>query len=782
MGELDNVPSYNIAASGTTLFASTGSGLYVVDASDPSTPRIAALIDSLRFTELASEGSRLYAGGYRGTSILDVSVPAVPSLLGSVDLYGFITPLGDRFLVSSDTLWVVDVSDPRSPGVIGSLGLPGRCHASAATAHYACVATTSEVYDQLDSLLVIDVSDSRHPTLVGILSLPGTTRTVAMANGYAYVGVGAMLTVVDLSDPTSPRIIDELPLSGYIQDLDVSEPLGLVATSGGLATVDLSLPQHPQVVDTIPLLPYYAGFVRLAVSSSRTFVEVTNPGGNCPVCDGYSILRVLEPANGLRPPTLGNIETQGYAWGATAKGSLVFIPADAAGLEIVDVSNLSQPTRLSTLDTPGEAIDVAVGGSLAVIADDPDIAVADVSDPQSPSLLAVLPDLSGARAVALADTVAYVAAGMFGLLAVDVSDPSSPVILASVRTPYYTSDVALSGHYAYVTDRAYGLFVVDIADPRAPRIVGSLDTPGNAMSVAVEGALAFIADDTSVRVVNISVPTSPVFWGSTGTPGSARGIAAAGTHVYVADIYSGLAVIDASTPSAPRLIGGDQGYVRSFGVSVGDHVYLADGSAGIHVFPLDCADVTDVQISGFAARSQADGMLLTWEAPEGQWASFQIERSMQSEAGYARITPGPLLPGTPTRFLDSSIDPGTTYYYRLEAQDRSGGISRSGAISARFDPPPFRTQLRQNRPNPFATQGLTSIVFSLGQESRVRLRIFDPSGREVRDLVDETLPYGEHQAVWDGRDDQGRPLSSGLYFYRLETPGFVSTRKMIKLR
>jgi hypothetical protein len=52
----------------------------------------------------------------------------------------------------------------------------------------------------------------------------------------------------------------------------------------------------------------------------------------------------------------------------------------------------------------------------------------------------------------------------------------------------------------------------------------------------------------------------------------------------------------------------------------------------------------------------------------------------------------------------------------------------------------------------------------------------------VRKLVDATAEAGPHEATWDGLDDRGGAVSSGVYFYRLETPGFAETRKMVLLR
>ena len=74
--------------------------------------------------------------------------------------------------------------------------------------------------------------------------------------------------------------------------------------------------------------------------------------------------------------------------------------------------------------------------------------------------------------------------------------------------------------------------------------------------------------------------------------------------------------------------------------------------------------------------------------------------------------------------------------------------------------------LYPNVPNPFNPE--TVIGFSLAAESRVRLEVFDVLGQRVRILVGGRLPAGEHRVVWDGIDESGARVGSGVYFYRLQ--------------
>lgn len=88
--------------------------------------------------------------------------------------------------------------------------------------------------------------------------------------------------------------------------------------------------------------------------------------------------------------------------------------------------------------------------------------------------------------------------------------------------------------------------------------------------------------------------------------------------------------------------------------------------------------------------------------------------------------------------------------------------------------------LGQCYPNPF--NPATTISFTLGEAVRVRLRIYDVSGRFVRELTDGRREAGLHSEIWDGTDQAGRGVSSGVYFYRLEAGSFIETKKMVLAR
>jgi len=91
-----------------------------------------------------------------------------------------------------------------------------------------------------------------------------------------------------------------------------------------------------------------------------------------------------------------------------------------------------------------------------------------------------------------------------------------------------------------------------------------------------------------------------------------------------------------------------------------------------------------------------------------------------------------------------------------------------------------RTQLEQNAPNPF--NPTTTIRMRLSSPAHAHLELFDVSGRLIRTLVDRPMTAGIHQIRWNGLDNQGREVASGVYFYRLKAGVFEQSRRMIVLR
>jgi flagellar hook assembly protein FlgD len=93
---------------------------------------------------------------------------------------------------------------------------------------------------------------------------------------------------------------------------------------------------------------------------------------------------------------------------------------------------------------------------------------------------------------------------------------------------------------------------------------------------------------------------------------------------------------------------------------------------------------------------------------------------------------------------------------------------------------PYAFSLRQNYPNPF--NPATTIAFTLDNPGFTRVTVYNLLGQRVTDLVSDYLDAGPHAVIWDGRNGRGEAVSSGLYFYAIESGEHFETKKMVMVR
>jgi len=88
--------------------------------------------------------------------------------------------------------------------------------------------------------------------------------------------------------------------------------------------------------------------------------------------------------------------------------------------------------------------------------------------------------------------------------------------------------------------------------------------------------------------------------------------------------------------------------------------------------------------------------------------------------------------------------------------------------------------LEQNYPNPF--NPITTIRYGLPESSPVKLTVYDLAGRKIKTLVDTDKPAGWHSVTWDGTDDSGISVSTGVYLYIIHTKNYTVTKKMLYMK
>jgi len=131
-----------------------------------------------------------------------------------------------------------------------------------------------------------------------------------------------------------------------------------------------------------------------------------------------------------------------------------------------------------------------------------------------------------------------------------------------------------------------------------------------------------------------------------------------------------------------------------------------------------------------------------------------------------------------------------TYYLLVRGYESGDFIAKIGSYVLNFDiitgidninsGIPTAFSLDQNYPNPFNPS--TEIRFSVAKNGKVKLVVYDILGRKVKTLFDKKITAGKYSVTWDGTNYLNQKVTSGVYFYRLETEHFVKTRKMLFLK
>jgi hypothetical protein len=179
------------------------------------------------------------------------------------------------------------------------------------------------------------------------------------------------------------------------------------------------------------------------------------------------------------------------------------------------------------------------------------------------------------------------------------------------------------------------------------------------------------------------------------------------------------------------------------------------------------------------------GLALTWDSnAESDLSRYAIYRGLS--AGFVPAPSNRMASPVDASCFDEEWRWDSGYYYKVSALDVHGNESGYALLSpvdvTGGEPPkaPEASYLSQNYPNPF--NPATRIAFGLSAPGQMSLRIYDVSGRLVRTLMNDERPAGRHEELWDGRDSSGRTVASGIYFCRLKSGNFESTRRMILLK
>jgi hypothetical protein len=732
-----------------------------------------------------------YADYIHGRGGLDLPGPAARDVAIVTDAAGHRIAV-----VAAESLTVfVNIEDLDAPVQVATLPIFA---VSAAALGGSCVALGDAA-----GVSVVDVADASAPAVS--FSVPiagGGDRLSAHASGAGYAvhvaNETAYITFDLFACGAAPGATRSCAIPAAATAVAGKDDLAAVGTAGGLVLVDRTV--DPPVVLSGPTAP--AG--PLGVSAVFPILDgafVDGPSGLYHVAvtpQGFNVYDVTVPTL----PTVVVTNEDFYSFSVTRRGdqSLLFSAQDL-GLRSYDFSDPTSPvfTGAVLIDdgVTGEIHLVASGDRAVAVGDDAaGLRSVSVASTGAPAIRGVDANVINPLAAALDRdrNLLYTVTGPIVSL-LDVGQPGSPQFLSHLQpAPTGARDVLALGDVAIVANSGPGLFFWNTANPSAPTLITAFPGPTN----FVDGTgpdLIFRAGVNTVQAFDVSNPNVPIDRGTYTLTGTITGLSAVGRTALVA--HGGqVTALDFADADAPQVV--DEFTMQAQALLLmnqdralvieGDHLVVRDirtqftiDRIPLHT-PLGRALAVEAGLTASAASLQAGqpaprdivyvsagfGSVLVMDVTDPQAAFHAGEYTAPDLLARFVVSSGSEL------FVGDGG--GTGRLLVLAAQDIQGATAGVPLAGVRVE----GVQLSPSRPNPFRAS--TRIPFALARDAHVRLVVFDAAGRQVRRLADGPLTAGDHAVVWDGADDWGRSLSTGIYFASLFVGGESATRKMVRMK
>ncbi|MCX6779629.1 MAG: hypothetical protein NT034_00395 [Candidatus Magasanikbacteria bacterium] len=562
------------------------------------------LLGSVSVASVSSVGGIYISGKYGYVSgegkflVFDVSKKSSPVLISTLSSSLLNTNLNLGVKISGKYAYVlagslgsvelvaIDISNPYSPAVVGSITDSSFYPSFDVSGNYAFIGNASIVNATYNGLMVVDISNPLAMSVVTNYTenshkLDSPTKIKVFGN-YLYLYNGAVsgkFVVVDISNPLSPVVGGSLSLGATLTtNITVSGRYAYYVEGNGsvLKVVDVSNPSSPTVVGSVNDFSAFFGSTNLFISGNYLYTV----GGSGNSWGLLTVVDISDPTNptvktSLNTGSIGQIKTlqvvgnNAYVAGkTTVAGEMGFsvININGADISSADIGNVAtndltvwEDANVGNNLSIKNSLTVGAGGILSngpfslFTGNTSTANIFTIAATGTPNILSINGTGNiGIGAAASLQSKLYV---YDGTLRVD--SPVHPTSAGNYDTTGTVYAVDVSGRYAYVADGTSGLEIFDITTVSSPVLIGFYDTAGTVYDVKISGRYAYVADGTSgLEIFDITNPSSPTLVGSYDTAGASTGVYVSGKYAYVADETgsNGFLTIDVSDPSRPLLI------------------------------------------------------------------------------------------------------------------------------------------------------------------------------------------------------------------------------------
>ena len=773
--------------------------------------------------DVALKGDFLYFTVDQRLQIYDVSDYSSPFPTGSCNVPAYpnnLDVLGNVAYVAGDItgLRSINIEDPAQPVELGFYDTYSITINMVRSGDFGFMAE----YD--DGMMVMDLADIADPTVVSQYNTPGHALALQVKGDYAYVAdAESGLRIADISNPYQPMeigVYDSLTWAreicvlgnyAYVVDDIVNEP-------DWIRAFDISDPAHPTLAGSL-LMP--SDVYALDAAGNYLYAAATD--------QGLRVLNISDPTNLVEAghflaPKVFDVCVRGnYAYLASADWDGGFI--------ILDISDPTNPIFISTYNENGwlHPFDVAVEGDWAYLGDPVSsyLHLLYISDPAHPSKLGQFILSGDIDNIFAQDSLVYVSDGRAGLQIFRneiFSEPGAGITWQQqlsgtaydLWSVYFINDLTgwtvgnegtiVTTHdggqtwqqqNSSITAEMFGVFFSDENNGWAVGREGSI-------LHTINGGNQWIAQNSGTNLTLRSVTFIDNTQGWT--------VGENGIILHTMDGGINWQSQNSSTTSyldEVDFVDANHGWVACSGL---DGTILSTNNGGAswqiqyvptqdRIYTLDFVDqntgwvgTTGVEVlkttdGGSSWTLQYQNSLYPYDVFNAMcfidqnygWAVGYDGRITSTDDGgntWTEQTSGVHNYLTAVCFVDQ-------YHGWVVGKEglilkAKSAITSIGNHSISRKTTPDKFFLFNNYPNPF--NPVTTIQYDVPHTTRVVIKIYDMLGQQVKTLVDEAQAPGRKSVIWDGRNDNGVIVGSGIYFYRLQSSNILRTKKMMLMR
>ncbi len=664
-----------------------------------------------------------------------------------------------------------------------------------------------------DKFSILNITNPTNPEIISQTDLNFPAQEVLIQDSIAFIGGAGNIYIFDISDLENPQQISNVPVYDYCVSLAMfDDMLYASCCQDGVYLINISDLQNPSIeahyeeylCTTLIDIKWPILFVQLFDSGLAKLLNVENPnnievvGEMASLSEEFIIngdvlyinsepdhINLFDISNPVTPIQLSSCEGVGSP--LTLENNILYTRKN--GIDVYQVDGNFDLSYLSIYDTWAIVQDFEVLDGIAYdLTRWTGLQIIDFTDPIEEKCIGSC-ELLSTNEIAippvdmnLYENTVYLnfdGNNLAGII--DITDYQNPVYQQFPNQSDKMESFTLWNDILFAKDW-YSIFTYDLSNPLSPQLIETFEGTSGSRKILTMDDLLIEFDYSNIQTYSIESSTQITEIESYDDIGYKTAFEAKNGFIYYAIYQEGIKIIDIQNPSniiyypIDVSVGGLKIYDNILFVSSNNEILLLDITD-----PYSIELITSIQPhddSEFSAPVILDGNdLIIADVSWNEISVYDISN--------------PAIPA----FVDSYkgcrsvqemllIDD-----YLLTGNNRSGFavISLDGFLELNENEITPNFQSLTNYPNPFNPSGAgrsptTTIDFSIQNDSNINLSIFNIKGQKIKTLINCYLEKGNHSIIWDGSDNFGNSISSGVYLYKLKTKNHQITNRMLLLK